>query len=117
MNTTRSNNYDKNGLRMEFDPSVYCLKAIKNAAFDSRNKAGFHIETGPSGKILVWITFKVKEPDSIKSLELDFKNDVLDHQIRIEVGDEFKLIREMIVAQAFEPCDNLEEIIDTLSNE
>jgi len=102
---------------MQFDSDVYSLKAVKNAAFDYRDKAGFQIETMPSGKILVCITPKVKEPDFIESLETDFKNHVLDHQVRIEVSAEFKPIREMIIAQAFEPCDNLEEIIHTLSNE
>lgn len=117
MNTTASNEVEKHIFSIQFDSSVYSLKAVKNAAFDCSDKASFQIETVPSGKILVSIAPKLKDSEFIESFEMDFKSHVLDHQIRIEVSDEFKLIREIIVAQAFEPCDNLEEIIDTLSNE
>ncbi len=41
----------------------------------------------------------------------DFIRHALDHQIRLDVGKDYKLIREMIVAQAFEPVDNLEEVV------
>ena len=44
-------------------------------------------------------------------------NNLLDHQVRLEVSQEFKIIREMIVAQAFEPCDNLKDIVDTFTSE
>src|SRR3990167_2096412 len=98
-------NSAKNTLALEFDSNVYSLKAIKNASYDFTNKCGIQIETQSSDKVLVYLTPKLNEPECIDLLAVDFKNHVLDHQIRIEVSNDFKLIREMIVAQAFEPCD------------
>ena len=64
------------------------------------------------GKIVVHISVTKENQDSMDHLEAEFKRCVLDHQIRIEISEEFKLIRDMIIAQAFAPCDNLEEIIE-----
>ena len=103
-----------NTLTLEFDSKVYSLKAIKNAAYDYTNKATIQIETSDPNKIVVYMTPKSSNSKIIKALILDFKNHILDHQIRIELNAEFKVIREMIVAQAFQPVDNLQEIIDTI---
>lgn len=37
---------------------------------------------------------------------------VLDHQVRIDTENRFRTVRELIVAQAFAPCDNLQEMIE-----
>lgn len=117
MSVLRSGNSVGGFVSMELDPSVYSLKAVKKAAFDLSQKASFQIETLPSDRISVVLTAKQQNPGSAESLKTDFTDLVLDHQVRIDVSDEFKLIREMIVAQAFEPCDNLQEVVDTLRDE
>lgn len=105
---------NKKIIQIEFDSNVYSLQAVKNAAYDYNAKAWFHIRLNEKGKIIVSVTPKSEISETLQS---DFINHVLDHQVRIDVSGEFKIIREMIVAQAFEPCDNLKEIVETLIHE
>ena len=91
-----------------FDPVVYSLKAVKYAAFDCSSKASVQVESDVDGKIAVHIALKEGAQDRMDSLEKEFEDCVLEHQVRIEIGREYKLIRDMIIAQAFAPCDNLE---------
>lgn len=110
----KDNSYDTNILILEFDSNIYSIKAIKNAAYDYLDKATFQIKANTPDKITVSINPRPKDYNLSDSLMADFKNHVLDHQVRIEVGEDFKNIREMIVAQAFEPCDNLQELVEAL---
>ena len=103
-------------ISIELDGNIYSIQAAKNAAYDYTARAWFHLETKENNVIAISIKPKYPE-DSFSTLKSDFMNHVLDHQIRIDLGKEFKAIREMIVAQAFEPCENLDEITELLVNE
>lgn len=98
-----------------FDAKVYSLEAIKNASYDFTEKATIVIEAASAGRIQV--NFKVPvsiseaTPDSLIS---EFIRLVTDHQIRVDVGRDYKLVREMIIAQAFEPVDNLDIIVSKI---
>lgn len=108
--------YNEKELSIELDGNIYSIQAAKNAAYDYTGRAWIHLETKENNVIV--ISIKPKNPeDSFSTLKSDFMNHVLDHQVRIDVGREFKTIREMIVAQAFEPCENLDEITEHLLNE
>jgi len=99
-------------LNIKFDSDVYSLQAIKNAAYDYSGNVWISIKIS-NKKVLVSV--KPKESSFIAdSFRFDFINHVLDHQVRIDTGKEFKVIREMIVAQAFEPCENLNLITEKL---
>jgi His-Xaa-Ser system protein HxsD len=98
------------------DSKIYSLKAIKNAAYDLMNKGFFTIENQPPDRIKIIITAKIPS-DDINRLSEIYKNSVLDHQIRIDIESDYKVLREIIVAQAFEPCDNLKEIIAGITHE
>jgi len=100
-----------------FDPAMYSLKAIKYAAFDLSSKANVHVELDIDGRIVVRIESNEGGQEKIRALEKEVQHCVFDHQIRIEIGNEFKLIREMIIAQAFAPCDNLEEVIQKVTDD
>jgi His-Xaa-Ser system protein HxsD len=100
------------GVVLTFPVQAYTPKAVINAATDFLSKAWVKIEEVSSENILVRLI--PKNPESFPSdlLSRDFENQVLDHQIRVNLQGETKIIREMIVAQAFDPCDNLEEILE-----
>ena len=103
-------------LSIVLDGNIYSIKAVKNAAYDFTDRAWIRLETQKNN--VLSISIKPKNPDSsLRFLKYDFINHALDHQIRIDVGKEFKTIREMIVAQAFEPCENLDEVTEHLLNE
>jgi len=97
---------------MEFDGEVYELQAIKNAAYDFVPRAMVRINT-KDARILVEI---LPEDGSSKIGQLcrEFIRSVLDHQVRLETSRDYRVIREMIVAQAFAPCDNLEEMLKVM---
>jgi His-Xaa-Ser system protein HxsD len=105
---------EKNPLVLDFDAEVYSLAAIKYAAYDFGDRAGFQIELIPSGKIRVLMTPKSDSSQPLHCLVAQFRNHSLDHQIRVDINHECRAIREMIMAQAFSPCDNLREVIDAL---
>lgn len=99
---------------VELDSHIYSIQAIKNAAYDYSGRAWITIEEiQDTHAVLVSLKLKPTQHEN-ESIEADFKNHVLDHQVRIDVGMEFKIIREMIVAQAFEPCGNLDEVVEKL---
>jgi His-Xaa-Ser system protein HxsD len=70
----------------------------------------------PNSRILVSLIAK-NENISKETFINEFLNHVLDHQVRLDVSKETRVICEMIVAQAFEPCDNLDEIVTILTND
>lgn len=92
---------------LSLDSRVYSLQAVKNAAYDFTGKAHFVISANHS-KMEVAVSLKEPaEPDTIQ----DFLNHVLDHQVRVDLAKEFGLLREIIVAQAFDPRENLRKIV------
>ncbi len=99
---------------LNFDTAVHTLEAIKNASYDFTERADISIELVTPGKIRVSLSPIKNLGSPIDSMSSDFIRHALDHQIRLDVGKDYKLIREMIVAQAFEPVDNLEEVVGTL---
>ena len=101
---------------IELDREIYSLSAIKKAAYDFSKIAWIVIKESSNHSILV--EFKIiNDTKCEKTFRQEFLNHVLDHQVRIDVTEEFKIIREMIVAQAFEPCENLAEIVEKLIHE
>ncbi len=101
---------------VEISPLVYSLQAIKNTGYDFSGEAWIDIRLGETN---INVVMRPKENSAIDITELKqkFLNSLLDHQVRIDTAKEFKTIREMIVAQAFEPCDNLDEVVEHMIND
>ena len=97
---------------LEFDCRVYELQAIKNAAYDFSSRAVAKIRAGEQATLVEIVPLET-EADAVDALVVDFSQSVLDHQVRLDTARDYKAIREMIVAQAFAPCDNLEELVKT----
>jgi His-Xaa-Ser system protein HxsD len=98
-------------MRLELPSDAYSHEAIMNAAYDYTEKAVIRIDSITAEKISVTIKFKDIEGFPLSELIDQFTASVLDHQVRININRDTQKIREMIIAQAFEPCDNLEEIV------
>lgn len=102
---------------IDFDSNIYSAKAVKRAAYDLSNSTSTEIKLKENRTITVIISLNnLKITDSEKFIR-KFRDSVYDHQIRLDVEEDYHVIRQIIVAQAFQPCDNLKEIIDTLKNE
>lgn len=85
---------------MEFDSAVYRLEAIKKAAYRFGGRCVAQIEVVRPG--CVRVTLEPKNPgDDVGMLVGEFRNEVLDQELREVVAKETEAIRNLIVVQAF----------------
>jgi His-Xaa-Ser system protein HxsD len=95
------------------DSEVYSLQAIKRASYDFTDRCFITIGSAGSKQIALTVTMRgTATNDTVQEL----MNSILDHQIRSDLEQEFGDLRTIIVAQAFSPCSNLEEIIRISKN-
>lgn len=90
------------------DQKLFSDIAIKRAAYDLSDVATFNLNGGNNGNFLVEI-MPIESSESDEILR-KFRTHVLDHQLRIEINNECRGIREVILAQAFSPCGNLDDL-------
>lgn len=102
---------------VEFDADCYSLQAITFATYDFVGMAFMRIEKSGNKKIQVFLSTKNQSNKDLSDIASSFFESVLDHQVRIKVNNEFKVIREILVAQAFQPCDNLNNVTDIVEHE
>ena len=94
--------------------NVYSITAIKRAAFDLNDKFNIAIKTRNAEEVQITITQRDTCLEVNQELVSLFEQLVRDHQLRIELEKQYNVIRKIIIAQAFQPCDNLREILDVL---
>jgi His-Xaa-Ser system protein HxsD len=90
------------------DKKIASIEAVQRAAYELSDKYNFDIKQKKQISISIQNKDNKRIPKGLKKL---FKNRVLDHQVRISTENEFKNIREIIFAQAFEPIDNLDDFL------
>ena len=106
------NNSNNSNAATIFDDKVYSINAIKRACWELKEKAFFNIEVKDKQ---IFVEIKLKENALNMKRMIDLLNEtILDQQIRIEVFKETLPIRTIIMAQAFDPCDNLDDVIHNL---
>lgn len=78
---------------------LYESEAILNASYKFTDKCYINIE--PIGE-LTEIYFQSKDRvTDIEKIALDYGNELIDQQVRLNTGREFKIIREELVKKAF----------------
>jgi His-Xaa-Ser system protein HxsD len=98
---------------INIDSAHYSPEAVRAACVDLWKHAETQLEHVGSQ---VKITFhNSKLPAS--QLHSKFRQLILDHQTRLDLEKKTGTIRELIVTQAFAPCDNLQEVLDRIRNE
>lgn len=96
-------------IRLSLEITTYSLDAVKRAAFDLSNAAYFKFISSDNQKIILDIKLKDGAPfDTIDT----FFNKIVDHQLRLDLISQFGTLREIIVAQAFAPSDNLKDLLE-----
>ncbi len=90
---------EENKLLLTVSNEIYEKRAILNASYKFTNKCFINIEqTDKKFEIL----FQQKEKGTnLETIAFEFGNELIDQQIRINVGREFKTIREELVKKAF----------------
>jgi His-Xaa-Ser system protein HxsD len=92
-------------IMLEVDSRVYSKRTVMEAAAKFMDK--YHIRIEEQSSQAWHLVFTSKEPGdgSLESPADAFQNDLLDRQLRLELEESFKEIREMIVRQAFWPFE------------
>jgi len=82
------------------DPLVYRLSAVKKAAYRFGDRCYVHIELPPAGGVRVRLTAKSEETLP-RTLEEEFRNELLDQDLRESIAEETERVRNLLLAQAF----------------
>ncbi len=88
------------GLLLEVDLSVYRLSAVKKAAYRFGDRFHVLIHHTNDGTVQVSLRSKVDldDPDSAVG---EFCNEMLDQELREQVAEETRPIRDLLLGQAF----------------
>lgn len=79
------------------DINIYSLDSIFNSAILYLDKFYFYLDEASEGKIKIQIKAK-KEELNLNKLINDFKNELINSELRIRISKENKNVREMIVS-------------------
>lgn len=82
------------------DPRVYRLSAVKKAAYRLGDRCFARIEVLSEVSVQVGLTAKSEET-SLPTLEGEFRNELLDQDLRESIAEETERVRNLILAQAF----------------
>jgi His-Xaa-Ser system protein HxsD len=82
------------------DASVYRLSAVKKAAYRLGDRCFVQIEAPSSGRFQVRLTAKSGNMP-LDMLEGEFRNELLDQDLRESIAEETERVRNLILAQAF----------------
>lgn len=108
-------NQDSSEIIVVVDLNIYSIEAVKRVAFELNNKAQISIEKSTSNQMNICLSPNAGFSGDRDELIRLFNQMIQDHQIRIDIEKEYKVIRQIIVAQAFQPCDNIKEVLDLLN--
>ena len=88
-----------NKLLLTVDNSLYEKEAVLNTSYKFTDKCFINIEVIES---ITEIYFQSKNENiNLENIALEFGNELIDQQIRLNCGREFKTIREELVKKAF----------------
>lgn len=99
---------------MRYSSRIYSPECVFLAAQELKDSGSTHISN--CGKELV-VEFAI---DDTKTTQEEFQHRfnlaLNDASLRVILGDKTDAIRQMIVAQAFAPCDNLGQIVQAFEH-
>jgi His-Xaa-Ser system protein HxsD len=104
-----SNLSQNNEIVILLDATLYQKEAIQNAAH--RFLGNFYIQMAHQSETIIKLILIPKENADTKSIELEFMNELIDQQVRISVEKSYGNIRDLIVKQAFQPVENIQNEI------
>ena len=88
-----------NKLLLTVNNMLYEKEAILNTSYKYTDKCFINIEVLD---LITEIYFQIKDENlNLENIAMDFGNELIDQQIRLNIGREFKTIREELVKKAF----------------
>ena len=100
-------------VHLTFDPAVYRLSAVKKAAYAFTDRCHVEIATAHD-PAAVAVTLRPRRAlDDPAYLVGEFRNEVLDQELREQVAQETEGVRNLLLAQAFSATNLVEPLADT----
>jgi len=97
---------------IKINSRIYSLDAIKRACYDLSSYGAYSIKEDNPGEYCIIFDLQ----DNTTPIENIFNKYLLEHQVRIDTEKQFKTVRELIITQAFAPCDNLKDIVSKIED-
>lgn len=85
---------------VHIDPRVYPLSTVKKAAYRFGGRCFVHIEVAADGGIQVRLAAK-SAALPLQTLEGEFRNELLDQDLRESIAVETERVRNLLLAEAF----------------
>ena len=87
---------------VEFAAGLYSLEAIKQAAYRFTDRLAIEIEPSDT-RTVCWLRLvdRQKQSETLEFLADQFRNEVLDQDLRIELRQETAPVRNLILSLAF----------------
>jgi His-Xaa-Ser system protein HxsD len=104
-----SRRFEDGALRISLPLEVYTLPALFRACYRVTDHCFVYLSPPQAGLIEVTLIAKGGRAGETDRLAGDFLNDLIDQQLRVDIGQETRAIREIIVAQAFAPVDVIDD--------
>jgi len=90
---------ERDKLLLKVPKDIYEKEAVLNASYKFTNMCYINIDTIEN---IIEVLFQAKKDDiNLKEIALEFGNELIDQQIRLNTGKEYKVIREELVKKAF----------------
>ena len=86
---------------LNFDSQCTSLEAIKKAAYVFSDRCALDISEDESSYICKIILKKDSTIDDYEDFEIEFRNEVLDQELRIEIANKTDGVKNLILAFAF----------------
>lgn len=98
--------FENNVLTLEVDKELYQKEAILFAAHKFIDRC--YVDIDPSSEKYINVSFRPKNKDIMfDNIALEFCNELLDQQVRLNVEKSYGNIRDLIVKQAFQPIEDI----------
>jgi len=102
--------FENNTLTLEVDKELYQKEAILFAAHKFIDRC--YVDINPSSEKCVNVSFRPKDKNlKLGDFALEFCNELLDQQVRLNIEKNYGNIRDLIVKQAFQPIENIQNEI------
>lgn len=104
-----SQRFEDVALRVVLPLEVYGLPALFRACYRLTDRCFVYLSPPKDGTIEVSLIAKTGQIADTDNLAGSFLNDLIDQRLRIDIGEETRVIRELIVAQAFAAVDVIDD--------
>lgn len=99
-----------NNVIIKYPKTLYKPESILFAANELK-EYGYVVLLENSEDLSIEVTIDNSSKISKEEFFIKFNKSLSDYQLKATISDKTSSIRQMIIAQAFAPCDNLNEIV------